>query len=764
MTDFNASRPLALAPQFSAHVVGDRHVLLLSEQRSFRLAGKLYVALVPHLDGRLSGEGIVQAFDGRVPAERMRTTLASMLEKGYVAYVDADAPTARQALWVELGLVPADAERALAGRSVAVAAAARPGTAADGGRALEAALRQAGIAVASEAGAGLTVVPVEDYLQRDLADLNRAMRSAGRSWLPFKPGGSQPMFGPVFRPDAAPCWHCLTRRMIENRPGDVLVEGDPAAVRPARGFTGATLDFAAGFAAVELARYLAGDTSAGLDGSISSFDLKTRAWRGHLVRLDANCPVCGEPHDPARILERAKAPIVLQAQAVQPQTDGGWRTRTAADVVASLERYVSPITGLISGLENCSVGDGLPVYQARQSMPQAESPRKNRLVGRPSGAAGKGMTDIQAKASCLGEAMERYLCGFTGREPRRRTTRAELGDAAPHPHDYLNYSERQYDGRETWNKEHGDGFNWVGERFDAARPIEWTPAWSLTHGAVRWLPTRYCYFSYFDAEDGPPETQNQFCRSDSNGCASGGTLEEAILQGFLELIERDACALWWYNRVRRPAFDLDAMDDPFVRRIQAHYRRLGRDLQVLDLTNDFGVPAVIAVSHLLADGSSVMFGLGAHLDVGITISRALAELNQMAVLESGMAELIGKPGVTGTDSEMLDWMKNHTIYTEPYVVPDGIVDPARYPRPRIADLKQAVEHCVRVVADRGLDMIVRDCSRPEIDFATARVVVPGMRHFWARYRPGRLYQAPVDLGWIDKPLDEGALNPVAFFL
>ncbi|MEV4090229.1 YcaO-like family protein [Nonomuraea fuscirosea] len=29
-------------------------------------------------------------------------------------------------------------------------------------------------------------------------------------------------------------------------------------------------------------------------------------------------------------------------------------------------------------------------------------------------------------------------------------------------------------------------------------------------------------------------------------------------------MERDAVALWWYNRARRPAFDLDSLRDPYV--------------------------------------------------------------------------------------------------------------------------------------------------------------------------------------------------------
>jgi ribosomal protein S12 methylthiotransferase accessory factor len=41
-----------------------------------------------------------------------------------------------------------------------------------------------------------------------------------------------------------------------------------------------------------------------------------------------------------------------------------------------------------------------------------------------------------------------------------------------------------------------------------------------------------------------------------------------------------------------------------------------------------------------------------------------------------------------------------------------------------------------------------------------RVIVPGMRHFYRRFAPGRLYDVPVKLGWLDRPVAEANLNPV----
>ena len=52
----------------------------------------------------------------------------------------------------------------------------------------------------------------------------------------------------------------------------------------------------------------------------------------------------------------------------------------------------------------------------------------------------------------------------------------------------------------------------------------------------------------------------------------------------------------------------------------------------------------------------------------------------------------------------------------------------------------------------GLDFLVLDQTRPDIDVPVVRVIVPGMRHFYRRFGPGRLYDVPVKLGWLDRPI------------
>jgi YcaO cyclodehydratase, ATP-ad Mg2+-binding len=60
----------------------------------------------------------------------------------------------------------------------------------------------------------------------------------------------------------------------------------------------------------------------------------------------------------------------------------------------------------------------------------------------------------------------------------------------------------------------------------------------------------------------------------------------------------------------------------------------------------------------------------------------------------------------------------------------------------------------------GLDFLVLDQTRPDIQAPVARVIVPGLRHFHPRFASGRLYDVPVKLGLRKRPLREAELNPL----
>jgi ribosomal protein S12 methylthiotransferase accessory factor len=76
---------------------------------------------------------------------------------------------------------------------------------------------------------------------------------------------------------------------------------------------------------------------------------------------------------------------------------------------------------------------------------------------------------------------------------------------------------------------------------------------------------------------------------------------------------------------------------------------------------------------------------------------------------------------------------------------------------------QDINHCRSIIEAQGMEMLVLDQTRADVGMPVVKVVVPGLRHFWARYAPGRLYDVPVKMGWLEKPLREEELNPIPIF-
>jgi oxazoline/thiazoline synthase len=150
---------------------------------------------------------------------------------------------------------------------------------------------------------------------------------------------------------------------------------------------------------------------------------------------------------------------------------------------------------------------------------------------------------------------------------------------------------------------------------------------------------------------------------------------------------------------------------------------------------------------------NVEFGSGSHFDPRIALLRALTELNQF--LSIGLMD-----GGSGEKSS-LDGVKPFRLKDHPYLVPrDGPavqVPPSEFGR---LDARGQVEACVGLIKQKGLDFLVLDQTRADIGVPVVKVLVPGLRHFYRRFGPGRLYDVPVKLGWRDSPIAEDDLNPI----
>ena len=317
----------------------------------------------------------------------------------------------------------------------------------------------------------------------------------------------------------------------------------------------------------------------------------------------------------------------------------------------------------------------------------------------------------------------------------------EVAERAVHPDNLQLFSDSQRREREERNAAADDSRHWIPEPFDPEQPVAWTEAWPISGDEPRLVPTAFCYLGFPLAEG------HRFCRGDSNGCAAGNEPEEAVLQGMLELVERDAVALWWYTRARRPGIDLSHSRSPYVSDVVDAYAALGRDVWALDLTNDLGIPAVAALSCRSEDGRSVTLGFGAHLDAEIALVRALSELVQTTF---GVEAAPRGPTLER-------WLAEVTPTDEPWLAADGLTEPA--PSGVSGDLADDVHSCADAIERAGYETLVVDLTLPDVGVPVVRVLSPGLRHFWPRFAPGRLYDVPVALGWVERPVRERDLNP-----
>jgi ribosomal protein S12 methylthiotransferase accessory factor len=234
----------------------------------------------------------------------------------------------------------------------------------------------------------------------------------------------------------------------------------------------------------------------------------------------------------------------------------------------------------------------------------------------------------------------------------------------------------------------------------------------------------------------------------------------------MELVERDAVALWWYNRVSRGSVDLDSFRMPYVDAIRDYYDSLGREMWVLDITSDLGIPVFACISRRVGRrAEDVILGFGAHFDPVISLLRAITEANQFL------------PSVASTNPDgssvylfggqlAEEWWTRARVEDNAYLLPAKGIAPLRFGDVRDVssdDLLADVELCVEIARRHSMELLVLDQTRPDIGLSVVKVVVPALCHFWRRLGKARLYEVPVKQGWLDRQPSEDELNPWSIF-
>jgi ribosomal protein S12 methylthiotransferase accessory factor len=261
--------------------------------------------------------------------------------------------------------------------------------------------------------------------------------------------------------------------------------------------------------------------------------------------------------------------------------------------------------------------------------------------------------------------------------------------------------------------------------------IQWARAKRFPDLSENLVPAALCYRGAQAAASARPRVKL------SCGSASGARLADAVASGLLELIERDAVALWWVGG--RPGAPLAPDDERDATAILSQLRGPNRTRLswLLDLTTDIDVPCVAALSTN-EDGFELAGGFAARPTMRDAAEAALLEMCQM---ELALAVVRLKRSQSGEASfaeiDHRHWRRATGLDANDISILKPMGEPRRASSnaaPAAYSLPQLVERVMAV----GSQVWFVDQSRPDLRIPVAHVLADGLQPMPSSLRSPRL--------------------------
>ena len=248
----------------------------------------------------------------------------------------------------------------------------------------------------------------------------------------------------------------------------------------------------------------------------------------------------------------------------------------------------------------------------------------------------------------------------------------------------------------------------------------------------------------------------------------GATLEQAMISGLLEIIERDAFMIMWYNSMSLPRLDIhnSAIALPF----QELLDRNRFDLTVVDTTSDLGVPSAFGL--LMTRDGKVSVGGSARLSMEGAIGKALMEISQLFIGNKMQIYSKGIPSLL--PHQVTDYGLRLPYYEQPFAYEELMFTAASSavrsvpgPSPISAGSEtEQLEYLVNQFAKQGLEVLCVDLTTEdvrELGMHVVKMIVPGTVQLPRSENERlitskRIYETPVKLGLRAEPLSPQLLN------
>jgi ribosomal protein S12 methylthiotransferase accessory factor len=311
---------------------------------------------------------------------------------------------------------------------------------------------------------------------------------------------------------------------------------------------------------------------------------------------------------------------------------------------------------------------------------------------------GKGNTPIQAEASALMELAERFsFFSFIKEIPFPLATYPEM-DGNLLPMEML------------WQALHDKETPWeVGISALRELPFRWTKGYNLTLHKDVMIPIDWFY------------TIHEY-----NGPAAGNALEEAILQGLCEVIERHVSSVISHERMITPSIDPASVQNPAAKELLDKFAAHSIQLYIKDFSLDTGMPTVGALAwdpSTYPERSEIVFTAGTATFPEKSLIRALTELAQLG----GDFQNRTRYRPTLQKYSSLKEAEYITTASAPVVPINSLPDLSHN------NFKVEIERCVTALSRCDFEVLVIDITHPELEIPAVYVIIPGA-HFGDRTR------------------------------
>jgi len=215
-----------------------------------------------------------------------------------------------------------------------------------------------------------------------------------------------------------------------------------------------------------------------------------------------------------------------------------------------------------------------------------------------------------------------------------------------------------------------------------------------------------------------------FAINEFNGTSAGNGLEEAILQGLCEVVERHVSSIVSRGRLKTPTIDLASVEDPLVTDLVGRYRTAGIRLVASDFTLGMGIPTVAVLAYdpaTFPKRSEIVWTAGTTPNPQKALGRALTEVAQLAGDFN-----------TGSNYVASGLPKFRDLLEADYVLyGDDPIPISALPDLSDANMRVEVQACIRAVGRSGMDILVVDVTHPQLGIPAVYTILAGA-HFRER--------------------------------